>query len=501
MHRLFLILIFLLCEFPAYGDPLSEVNSAISFVNYEISKVDKNIHDAESEIQKIQYEIQRVRQEIARVGLELTRIDSDKVKAQAALSSVRSDISGMNDKIGKINSSKNRYVEDEKIFKAEHKEWEARKLEAKNEISEILKKIHKLELSIDVKSKEKASLEEMHKEIFSLNYSEARVQENHHRISDDFSKIQDLHRQWISSFKDLMNNFAPNFSKIQDMKVYKQAEANLLKFRQRVLSLNSFKSEDDHLQQKIKDQLELIRKNQALLREFISNPGFTVFSVYQNDSSFLENLKRFDETLDAYYHHLYKMSSLLKEERKKRDYLLEAVPSLWSRLIKANLLVASVELGVELTKSAAVGLRGDEIIYGQLKSSFEERQEQFRESLYVYFMPFHARSVAFEAREFLRINEARIKKIDLSEDLRRYIDALIGKYRDLFENNIKEAQKVSNDPKDYFKERKRVTVLYTKRYSHKFSEHCQNLSQRILKYTTNTLQSESDYKEFRSQCP
>ena len=64
----------------------------------------------------------------------------------------------------------------------------------------------------------------------------------------------------------------------------------------------------------------------------------------------LADLRTIDEMLDDNYHILYRSESLIYDLQVKRTYLIQAIPTLWARLIKARLHAANLEMGVELIK-------------------------------------------------------------------------------------------------------------------------------------------------------
>jgi len=479
---------------------VSQIEKMISQVLAEIGRVDDQLRFLETTIQELMKIIADILASIQKVESEQIRVGNDTSKVKSEISDVKSKISSVQFEIPRINSLKESYLSDAKTYQSEHEEWEKKKVGVKREISDLLQIQHKLQVEVDLKTKESSSVLDFNKDILKFSESHSNFLEQNKAVLDAISKLQTAHVQWILDFKQLMKTFAPDFPSVKDMPSYKKAQGNVLKFREKILSLNTLKSEEDALIKQIKAQIEAIRKEQTTLRTFVLKPGFTVFSAYRTATRNIETLKNFDKFLDEYYHGLHRAESLILEERKKRNYLLEAVPSLWNRLLKANLLVSSVEVGVDLTKQAAIGLRGDEIVYGNLKSDLANRRSQFLKALYTDLTPIHARRLAIEAREFLQNSEVQIRKMDLAVEFRPYIEDLLGKYKDLFDTDISDAQKISNKPEAYFKERKRATTLYTNRYSHKFSDQCKGLSKQILEYSKNNLQSESDYIAFRSTC-
>lgn len=101
-----------------------------------------------------------------------------------------------------------------------------------------------------------------------------------------------------------------------------------------------------------------------------------------------------DKSLDGYFHGVYRIESLVYEYHSRRDYLAAAVPALWEKLLKANFGMASLELGVQVTREAAVGLRDDELLYGEIKSEIETLCMNFLESLNKNLSPLLAEDLA-----------------------------------------------------------------------------------------------------------
>jgi hypothetical protein len=164
------------------------------------------------------------------------------------------------------------------------------------------------------------------------------------------------------------------------------------------------------------------------------------------------------------------------------------------------LQLATVELGVDVAKLALLGLREDELIYGELEAAIDFKRRKLLRTLYSDMMPLHARRLAFEAREFLRTSENKIKFAELDPTIRPYLNALIGKYKALLDEDLDSAQELVKDPNSYIGERKRLSKLLLKRNSHKFSDRCLELGKRVLEHTENSLEIEADYKALWSSC-
>jgi len=484
-----------------YADELSHIQSAISRVQSEISRVRTNIGRVESDIRRVTSETRRVQNERSRVDSEVRRVESDKSRAESAITSVISQTSSVHEKTTKLKETAEGYREDERKFQEEYKRLEGKKAEVKVEIANLLQKVHTLELNISVTEKEKSLLQDLLRDLQNFDDRHVKFQEQYRIIAEAFEKIQAMHLKWISSFKGLMAGFVPDFSNITDMEAFKEAEGRIRIFRTKSLSLDSFGPEEDFLLKQVKSHLDSVRQEQDTIRSFAIKEDFTVFSTYRNPQIYIDNFKVYDQALNGYFHKISKMESLIYEQGRKRTYLLNSVPSLWGRLNQANLQVAAIENGLDLTKQALIGLRGDETLYGDLKSSFESKQDNFRKALYEDLMPLHAHRLALEGKELVRIHEIQLKKTNLAKAVRPYLEDLLEKYRVIFESGLAESQKISDKPEPYFKERKRLTTLYGKRHSQKFSDRCHGLHQKILEYQDNSIQSESDYKEFRSHCP
>jgi hypothetical protein len=463
---------------------LSSIESEERNLRTKTSSVKSDIGTVESNTNTVRSNIRQVNYNIQNANSRLGTIDGEIAEFHRKTASLRSEISfHQSNEANSIAERKRHLDEQDKI---------------KRDIAKNLQMIHRINAKIDLKEFENNSMSRLQDRFRSLERAILEIDQKRSKILEAESKAHKYHLSWLAELNQLVLEYRPNFEDVVDLGSYRDEYHKLLVFIRSAPSQSQANLAEDGLLKTNRSIYARLDSQQKLIQKIAAGPGLAIYKRTHGDD-ILDKLKTLDRSFETYFEAFYRLETSLFEKRSKRNYLVERIPILWSKLLKASLAKASSDVADEIILSVGNALLGNHY-YAHINSILDDFDSRYDRHFNALFVPRFAFDIMIRGMGFVNSRLAMLESLPITVASREEIRAVLLQAQTNYQQRLDNLQAAIKNESEYRSEQIDQTNILLRRWSLDKSSYCYGLGQKVLNSENGSYEIERNFLEFRTQC-